>query len=331
MNEFGKLFKIAIHGESHSPELGVIISGVMPGIPLTNEDFTADVNRRKPGEKGTTTRIEDDLPVITSGTYKGLTTGAPLHLKFINKNTNSKDYDNFKAHPRPGHADYTAQIKYHYFNDPRGGGIFSGRLTILLVAAGVVAKKQLKIDYPDLKLSARLISVGNYKTFSEAVKNLPRKNDSLGGIVYLIGEKMPKGLGEPFFDSIESILSHLLFSIPGVKGVEFGSGFQSVLMTGSEHNDCFLSADGKQKTNHNGGINGGITNGNNLELNVVFKPTPSIPLFQKTLNFEKNKIEKLKITGRHDQCYALRTPVIVEACAALVLLDHFLINKALYN
>ena len=338
MNTFGTIFRVSIFGESHGEEIGVVIDGVEPGIELCPEDFRADIARRRSGAKGTTPRVEADEPLILSGVFEGHTTGAPLAIVFRNTHTRSQDYDRLKDIPRPGHADFTANVKYGGFQDPRGGGHFSGRLTLPIVAAGVVAKKILSETVAEetnghvqFICRARLTEIGGIADASrwEAVLDeAQREGDSLGGVVECLVDGVPAGLGEPFWDSVESVLSHALFSIPGVRGVEFGDGFAAARMKGSEHNDCFTAEgiDGHEgivtpMTNHAGGVNGGITNGNPLLFRVAFKPTSSIAKSQRTYDFAKGEMTDLQVSGRHDTCFALRTPVIVEAMAAIVLAD----------
>ncbi len=324
MNTFGNKFRVSIFGESHGEAIGAVLDGVPAGLPLTQEDFMADIDRRRSGAKGTTPRREADLPVILSGVCDGHTTGAPLAVIFRNENTRSSDYDLFRKLPRPGHADRVAGVKWGGFNDARGGGHFSGRITLSLVAAGVVAKKIL-----DATPSARIIEIGGLPTggkdqlpaeVSELLDQTIKDGDSLGGVVECVTENLPVGLGEPFFNSVESLISHAIFAIPGVRGIEFGDGFAASRMRGSEHNDPF-GPDGKTTKNGAGGINGGITNGAPLVFRVAFKPTSSISRPQTTLNFETGKLEELSVPGRHDVCFALRTPVIVEAVTAIVLAD----------
>ena len=359
MNSFGNKFRVSIFGESHGPVVGVTLDGVLPGVPLCEKDFEKDLTRRKAGAPGTTPRIEADVPEILSGVYEGHTTGAPLTIIFRNENTRSQDYEQFRKNPRPGHADFTANLKFGGFNDPRGGGHFSGRLTLGLVAAGVVAKRMLYFA----QFHAELIEVGGLTDpdrWAAALEAAQKEGDSLGGIVECSVGGLPIGLGEPFWNSVESLVSHAVFAIPGVRGIEFGDGFSASRMKGSEHNDLFpehkckhgeeghechcngeheeghechcngeheegheCHCHGQQEeghhccgrhkhpqpplTNHAGGVNGGITNGNPLVFRVAFKPTASIA--------------KAGIPGRHDSCFALRTPVIVEAVAAIVLTD----------
>ena len=235
MNTFGRNFRVAIFGESHGEAIGVVVDGVKAGLPISKEDFMEDILRRKSGAKGTTPRIESDEPEILSGVFEGRATGAPITIIFRNKNTRSADYEALKDVPRPGHADYTAAVKWGGFNDPRGGGHFSGRLTLPLVAAGVIAKKQCGFSF-----QADLIEIGgetDKATWPALLDATAKEGDSLGGVVECRVEGVPSGLGEPFFDSVESLISHAVFSIPGVRGVEFGDGFAAARMRGSEHND----------------------------------------------------------------------------------------------
>ena len=333
--------------------IGVTVDGVLPGIPLSVEDFTEDLSRRKAGAPGTTPRVEADAPEILSGVYDDHTTGAPLTVIFRNENTRSEDYEGFREHPRPGHADFTANLKYGGYNDPRGGGHFSGRLTLGIVAAGVIAKKMMYFA----KFNAVLKEVGGLtdaEKWPEALKAAAADGDSLGGVVECVVDGVPVGLGEPFWDSVESVLAHAIFAIPGVRGIEFGDGFEAARVRGSEHIDLFPEKQcdchsehsschsehsschserseeshecchgsqeggehhccGRHKrpqppvTNHAGGVNGGISNGNPIVFRVAFKPTASIA--------------KAGVAGRHDVCFALRTPGIVEAMAAIALVD----------
>ena len=376
MNSFGTNFRVSIFGESHGPLVGVTLDGVIPGLPIGPDYFKADIDRRRPGALGTTPRTEDDLPEILTGVYEGRTTGAPLTLVFHNSNVRSADYADFREHPRPGHADFTANLKFGGFNDPRGGGHFSGRLTLPIVAAGTVAKDILaRYVYAmsrgreQFSCDARVVELGGYSDASAwpgLLESALAEGDSLGAIVECVVGGLPAGLGEPFWDSVESRISHAIFAIPGVRGIEFGDGFQASRMKGSEHNDLFPEHEcchgeghechhgegegccghGHEEghechhgeggcehgeggchgeghgggcchgggnhieppvTNHAGGINGGITNGNPIVFRVAFKPTASIA--------------KAGIPGRHDTCFALRTPVVVEAMAAIVLTD----------
>jgi chorismate synthase len=322
MNSFGKIFRISVFGESHGTSVGVIIDGCPAGLPLLFSDFEADFNRRRSGAKGTTPRKEADIPRIMSGVFNDHTTGAPLTIFFENTNTRSRDYAALHDTPRPGHADFVATKKFGGFEDYRGGGHFSGRLTLALVAAGVIAKKLIA----PVEVGARILEVGGNPDIEKAIDIAVEKQDSLGGIVECSATRMPVGLGEPFFDSVESVLSHMLFSIPAIKGVEFGSGFAAAKMWGSEHNDKFISVEGKTSTNYAGGINGGISNGNDLVVRVAVKPTSSTHQKQRTINTKTGEMIDLEIEGRHDTCIALRVPVVVEAATAIVLAD-FMIQE----
>ena len=324
MNSFGRIFKVSIFGESHGASVGVLIDGIPAGIPLTINDFLLDIERRKGGlQKGTTPRKEDDLPIFKSGIFNNKTTGAPLIILFENNNTRSDDYDEIRKIPRPGHADFVASKKFGGFEDFRGGGHFSGRLTLCLVAAGVIAKKMLR----KISIVSKIIEIGGEVDIEKGLEKAIKAKDSVGGIIECKVIGLPIGLGEPFFDSVESLISHAVFSIPAVKGIEFGSGFAAAKMFGVEHNDAIIDDSGKTKTNYAGGIVGGLTNGNELVFRVVIKPTSSTPQQQKSLNIQTNSIESFSIKGRHDLCIALRAPVVVEAVAAIVLADLMLIEQ----
>ncbi len=322
MNTFGNNFRISIFGESHGQSVGILIDGCPVGISLSEDDFTKDLLRRKSGAKGTTPRIEGDIPQIKSGVFNGKTTGAPILIEFENENTRSKDYSNLVKHPRPSHADFVAEQKYEGFQDYRGGGHFSGRITLALVAAGVIAKKIVN----PINISAKLTEVGGDSNIEKAIDKAIKDKDSIGGIIECTAINMPIGLGEPFFNSVESQISHLAFSIPGVKAIEFGIGFAGSKMKGSEFNDNIIDKNGHTETNHSGGINGGISNGNNLMFRVAIRPTASIFSEQESYNFEHQKIETLQIKGRHDVCIALRVPVIVETITAIALADLFFVK-----
>jgi len=325
MNSFGRIFRISIFGESHGDMVGVLIDGCPVGIEIKQEDFRNDLSRRKPNSLGATQRIETDNPIIKSGVFNDKTTGSPILIYFENKNINSDDYDFIKDINRPGHSDFTAKKKFKGFNDYRGGGHFSGRLTVGLVAAGVIAKKIIE----PISIYSKIIEVGGSKDIEGAVKKAIQEKDSVGGIIECRAENIPIGLGEPFFDSLESVISHIVFSIPAIKGIEFGSGFQSAKMKGSVNNDMIINVEGKTETNNSGGINGGISNGNDLIFKVAVKPTSSIGKIQKTYNFTEEKIDDLIINGRHDVCIALRMPVIIESVLAIVLADFQMINKSM--
>jgi chorismate synthase len=323
MNTFGRIFNITIFGESHGEAVGVNIDGCPAGIPLSEDDLLKDISRRKSGAKGTTPRMEKDQPHILNGLFNGYTTGAPVTIIFHNTNTRSRDYSELKYIPRPGHADFTALKKFGSYSDYRGGGHFSGRLTVGIVAAGVIAKKMIQ---PAL-VSSKIIEVGGDTNIERAVNNAMKDHDSVGGLIECKVTGLPTGLGEPFFDSMEARLAHAVFSIPAIKGLEFGSGFKAASMKGSEHNDPFISTDGKTGTNNAAGINGGITNGNDIVFRVAVKPTSSIGKEQQTINTKTGKMTKLKVEGRHDSCIALRIPPVIEAMAAIVLADFYLMEQ----
>ena len=373
MDSFGQFFKVTIFGESHGPAIGVTIDGVPENLPLLEEDFEADIARRAPGRKGTTPRKEADRPRILSGTYNGYTTGSPLTIIFWNSNFESQDYLKFDDVPRPGHADMVANVKYNFANDPRGGGHFSGRLTLPIVAAGVVARKALHARFNpdpddrleegasgaveggvaggapgsgaeaasgsgagtaapvfadpgyiphDIEIHAELLEIGGERDRSKwdaLLDRTAKAGDSLGGIIECRVDGLPLGYGEPFWDSLEGLLSHAIFAIPGIRGIEFGDGFAASRMLGSQHNDPW-GPDGPVK-NGAGGINGGISNGGPIIFRAAVKPTSSIAAPQATWNFATGREEILQIRGKHDVCFALRTPVIVEAMTAIVLAD----------
>lgn len=326
MNSFGRIFKVTIFGESHGESVGLNIDGIPAGLPLTVDDFLADIERRKGGtQKGTTPRKEDDLPIFKSGVFNNKTTGAPLTILFENKNTRSGDYEKQRAVPRPGHADFVAHQKYGGYEDFRGGGHFSGRLTVCLVAAGVIAKKLLG----EAKVTASILEIGGEKDLEKGLQNAIDAKDTIGGIVECRVNGLPAGLGEPFFDSAESLISHAVFAIPAIRGIEFGTGFAAARMFGSQHNDAIEDMTGKTRTNHAGGIVGGITNGNEVVFRIAVKPTSSTPKEQQTLNWETGEIETFSVKGRHDLCIALRVPVVLEAVTAMVLADLLLLEQRL--
>ncbi len=317
MNTFGTLFRISLFGESHGPGIGIIADGCPPGIPLDPSDFTEDLARRKAGAPGTTPRLEDDSPELLSGVYNGHTSGSPIGVLFRNKNIRPRDYAELRNTPRPGHADFAAHQRFQGFNDPRGGGHFSGRLTLALVTAGVIAKKIIN----PVSIHAKLIMAGGSSAIQAAVEEALKEGDSVGGLIECIAGNIPIGWGEPFFDSVESSISHLIFAIPAVKGIEFGSGFAAASMKGSLHNDPIIDASGKTATNNAGGISGGLTNGNDLIFRVAIKPTSSISIPQHSYSLETGRQETIQVKGRHDACIALRAPVVVEAVTAIALAD----------
>lgn len=350
MNTFGRKFRVSIFGESHGELIGVVMDGAPAGLELSEQDFEQDILRRKSGAKGTTPRIEADRPTIVSGVFEGHTTGAPLTIIFRNTNTHSSDYELFAAMPRPGHADLTAALKWDDCQDPRGGGHFSGRLTLPIVAAGVVAKKivadaTVLDDTPCTTVEARIVEIagqagndvsdqtgndalgqtGNDVSdqadhWQKALDQAIKEGDSLGAVIECTVPDIDPGYGEPFWDSVESLIAHAVFSIPGVRGIEFGDGFAAARMKGSEHNDP-IGPDGRPMKNGAGGANGGITNGAPLTFRVAFKPTSSIRKAQQTFNFQTGEMDTLEVPGRHDVCFALRAPVVVEAMTAIVLAD----------
>ena len=317
MNSTGRIFRTGLFGESHGPGVGITIDGCPPGIPLSLEDFSSDLGRRRAGRAGTTPRVEEDLPDIVSGQFNGYTTGAPLTILFRNMNIRSGDYADLRETPRPGHSDFVAYKRYKGFNDYRGGGHFSGRLTLCLVAAGVVAKKLIS----PVTVVAELISAGGSKDIDKAVVAALEQGDSVGGIVECRSNGIPVGWGEPFYDSVESVIAHQAFAIPAIKGIEFGSGFTAASMRGSEHNDPIIDESGKTATNNAGGISGGLTNGNELIFRIAVKPTSSISVKQTTWSIKSKKVEELRVKGRHDACIALRVPVVLEAITAIALAD----------
>ena len=323
MNSFGRIFRVSLVGESHGPAVGVLVDGCPAGVPVAEKDFDRDLGRRRPGAKGTTARIESDRPEIVSGVFRGRTTGAPVFIRFGNAAQDSAAYEAIKDTPRPGHADFTGWKKYGGFNDYRGGGHFSGRLTIGLVAAGVLAKKIIR----PVTVEAWLVEAGGNRDIEAAVAAAVKAKDSIGGIVACEARGVPAGLGEPFFDSAESLLSHVILAIPAVRGIEFGAGFEAAGMKGSRHNDPIAGRDGRTATNNAGGINGGITNGNPVLFRVAVKPTASIARPQKTVNLKTGKAAEIVVGGRHDTCIALRVPVVVEAAASVVLADLMLLEQ----
>ncbi len=326
MNSFGRIFRVTIFGESHGPAVGLVIDGCPAGLVLTADDFNTDIERRKGGmQKGTTPRKESDFPIFQTGLFNDRTTGAPLTIIFENNNTRSGDYEKLRAMPRPGHADFVAHEKFGGFEDYRGGGHFSGRLTVALVAAGVIGKKLLQILNTEVK--AEITEIAGLQDPEAGIQKAIDAKDSVGGIVECRVKNLPASLGEPFFDNIESLISHAVFAIPAVRGIEFGTGFAAARMFGSEHNDAIQDSTGKTRTNHAGGVVGGITNGNELVFRIAIKPTSSTPKEQETYNRETGNVEAFSVKGRHDLCIALRVPVVLEAVTALVLADMLLLEQ----
>ena len=324
MNSYGRIFKVSIFGESHGESVGIVIDGVPAGLPLTADDLLPDLERRKGGkQKGTTPRQEADYPFFKSGIFNNTTTGAPIAIFFENNNTRSGDYEKQRSFPRPGHADFVAHEKYGGHEDYRGGGHFSARLTTGLVAAGAIAKKL----FPQVSIHAAVTEIGGEQDLEKGLQKAIDAKDSVGGLVECRVTGLPVGLGEPFFDSVESQIAHIAFAIPAVKGIEFGSGFAAAKMFGTQHNAAIENAAGKTSTNHAGGIVGGITNGNELVFRIAIKPTASTPKEQFSLNWETGQMDTFSIKGRHDLCVALRAPVILEAATALALADLFLLEQ----
>ncbi|MDR2558980.1 MAG: chorismate synthase [Oscillospiraceae bacterium] len=319
-SEFGKNMRISIFGESHGEVIGAVIDGLPAGEEINEQELLAFMSKRAPGQANTTPRKEADIPKFVSGVYNGKTTGSPICIIIENTDMRSPDYEKLSAIPRPGHADFTAHIKYSGYADMRGGGHFSGRLTAPICAAGGIALQILKRC--GIFVNAHITEIGGVSgdEMYEVVKNL--SGDSVGGVIECIAAGIPPGIGGGMF-GLESKMSYALFGIPGVKGVEFGSGFEGSRKKGSENNDAFCVENGNivTKTNNHGGLLGGITTGMPLVFRIALKPTPSIALEQDSVNLQTLESVKLKIEGRHDPCIAIRAVPVAEAVCALVLLD----------
>lgn len=328
MNTFGNKFRITLWGESHTPSIGVTIEGVPSGIAISQEDFLKEIDRRRPGAKGTTARKESDIPIIIRGIENGVTTGTSIQISFENKNIRPTDYSQFAEIPRPSHADMVRLIKYPKEEFTSGGGVFSGRMTLPLVAAGVIAKKIIA----PIEIETNFTSLGkisipqeystnpwNYPPFANYIESIMAEGDSIGGVVKCTCNRVPAGIGEPFFESLESRISQLIFSIPGIRGIEFGDGFAAAAMKGSEHNDPIIDTSGKTSKNSAGGINGGISNGNPIIFSVAIKPTASISRTQRSISLKTGEMTEFSIRGRHDSCFALRVPVVIESMAAIAI------------
>lgn len=328
MNTFGNKFRITLWGESHSPSIGVTIEGVPSGIAISQEDFLKEIDRRRPGAKGTTSRKESDIPIIIRGIENGVTTGTSIQISFENKNIRPTDYSQFAEIPRPSHADMVRLMKYPKEEFSSGGGVFSGRMTLPLVAAGVIAKKIIA----PIEIETNFTSLGkisipqeystnpwDYPTFANYIESIMAEGDSIGGVVKCTCNRVPAGIGEPFFESLESRISQLIFSIPGIRGIEFGDGFAAAAMKGSEHNDPIIDTSGKTSKNSAGGINGGISNGNPIIFSVAIKPTASISRTQRSISLKTGQMTEFSIRGRHDSCFALRVPVVIESMAAIAI------------
>lgn len=348
-NTFGNSVAVTIFGESHGEAIGAVLDGLAPGIRVDEEFIAAQLTLRRPSGKTGTARREQDPFRIVSGCFEGRTTGTPLCILIPNENTRSKDYSATRALARPGHADYTAFCKYHGFEDYRGGGHFSGRITAAIVAAGAIAISALREkgiyigthvarcagvsdrSFGDLKADIETLSNAPFAALDasaaeemrKAIETAGEAGDSVGGVLETAVIGMPAGVGEPWFDTMEGLLSHALFSIPAIKGVEFGDGFDMADAFGSQYNDAFRMEDGKvvTETNHNGGINGGITNGMPILLRTQVKPTPSIYKPQQTVDFFKGENAELQINGRHDPAIIHRARVVQDSVTALVLMD----------
>ncbi len=352
-NSIGKEFKVTSFGESHGKCVGVVVDGCPAGLPFSEADVQAELDRRIPLQpKIVSGRIEKDVVEILSGVFNGFTTGAPIAMTVANKEADSSDYEAIKDLPRPGHADYTANIKYGGFNDYRGGGRFSGRVTVATIMAGAVAKKLLHTF--DVDVLAYTTAIGKVKMeekpsteeigklkyqsavrcpdlassekMETAIINARKEGDSLGGVIECIALNVPAGVGEPLFDSLDAELAKALFTVPAVKGVEFGAGFDAAAMKGSENNDAFQIRKGKvvTATNHAGGILGGISSGMPITVRVAVKPTPSISKQQHTVNLSTEKDATISVKGRHDPCVVPKAVPAVEAVVAVTLADHMI-------
>lgn len=359
-NSFGTNISWTLFGESHGPCIGITLDGLPAGFKIDLNRIKEDMDKRKAAGKISTQRHEADEVHIVSGYYNGFTTGSALTILIENQNTKSKDYSNIQYRLRPGHADYTAFEKYNGYQDYRGGGHFSGRLTACIVAAGSICRQILEgqgikigshieklytlCDAPfseDVQILSEEIDKVNQLTFSvlnpkmkdkmiQEIEKAAQEKDSLGGILETAIVGLPTGLGEPFFDSVESILSHLLFSVPAVKGVSFGEGFGFSQMKGSQANDAFYYTDHMQtKTNHNAGINGGITNGMPIKIHTCIKPTPSIFKEQNSVDYQSKENVKLTIQGRHDPCILHRARIVVDSVVAFGILDLYMSRLAI--
>jgi len=328
MNSFGRFFRVHIFGESHGEAIGILIDGCPPGIEIDWSAINADLERRKGGiQKGTTPRKESDIPIVKSGIFKNKTTGTPISIFFENANQRSQDYLSQQAIPRPGHADWVADKKFHGFNDFRGGGHFSARLTTGIVASGALAKQVIAQKIQNCSIQAQIIELAGEKTIEAGIQKAIDNKDTVGGIIECRITNIPVGIGEPFFDSVESLLAHAMFAIPAVKGIEFGNGFLAARLFGSQNNDPIINQQGETQSNHAGGINGGISNGNDIVFRIAIKPASSTPKKQKSWSEKTKKMEDFTIKGRHDLCIPLRTPPIVEAMTAIVVLDLLLTAK----
>jgi len=352
-NSIGREFTVTTFGESHGKVVGVVVDGCPAGLPLSEADFQEELDRRIPAEpKIVSARIEKDAAEIQSGVFNGYTTGAPIAVTVENRETKSSDYDAIKDLPRPGHSDYPARIRYGGFNDYRGGGRFSGRVTVALIMAGVIAKKLLgRYNIDVLAYTKAIGQIKSEKTFTpaeirknryraatrcpdlacaermeDAIVAAKQSGDSLGGVVECLALNMPVGVGEPLFDALDADLAKALFSVPAVKGVEFGAGFTAAQLRGSENNDAFLVKGGKvvTATENAGGILGGLSSGMPIVIRVAIKPTPSISKEQQTVNLSSMETASISIKGRHDPCVVPKAVPAIEAAVAVTLADHLI-------
>ena len=352
-NSIGRAFKITSFGESHGNCIGVLVDGCPSGLPLTKIEIEEELSKRIPDQpKIVSARREKDTVKISSGVFNDMTTGAPINLTVDNKEVISKDYDLIKDKPRPGHSDFPARVRYGGFNDYRGSGRFSGRGTVALIMAGTIAKKLLarlnieifaftkaignvemkkSVSFKEIRnnrynTAVRCPDLDSAKIMEESIINAKDDGNSLGGIIECVSLNVPVGLGDPVFDSLDSDIAKMIFAIPAVKGVDFGVGFMSTKLKGSENNDQYAICDDKivTTTNNSGGILGGLSSGMPIILSVAFKPTPSISLNQTTVNMKTMKETPLKITGRHDPCVVPKAVPVVESSVALVLVDHLI-------
>ena len=353
-NSIGQRLVLTSFGESHGKAIGAILDGCPAGLEIDEKEIQKMLDYRKPGTSVITSqRKEGDKVEIISGVFRGFTTGAPITLMIWNSDQKSRDYENLKTKLRPGHSDYPAMIKYNHFNDFRGGGRFSGRLTATHVMGGAIARKLLKVTLGietnsfttqigkismekefDAKMvksiyknDVRCPDEKTAKKMKTSIMNAKKNGDSLGGIIESITTNVPVGLGEPIFSSLESDLSKAIFSIPSVKGIEFGSGFEGSKLFGSENNDLYTIKRGKivTSTNNSGGILGGLSNGMPITIRIAFKPASSIAKKQSTVDIKTKKITTLQIQGRHDPCVVPRAPPVVDSLVALTLADHALL------
>jgi chorismate synthase len=352
-NSIGKEFVVTSFGESHGKYVGVVVDGCPAGLPLSEKDIQTELDRRIPPQpKIISGRIEKDTVEILSGVFNGFTTGAPIAMTVANKEVDSSHYEAIKDLPRPGHADYTAHVKYGGFNDYRGAGRFSGRVTVALIMAGAVAKKLLShfgvdvlaytvaigkvrmdkaLGFEEIRkrryeTAVRCPDVACAEAMEDAIVNARKEGDSLGGIIEIIALGVPAGVGEPIFDALDADIAKTLFTIPAVKGVEFGAGFKAAELRGSENNDAYLMRDAKVATltNNAGGILGGISSGMPIIARIAVKPTPSITKTQQTVNVSNMKGATLKITGRHDPCVVPKAVPVAESAVAIAIVDHMI-------